>query len=272
MNIKELRNYNNWIGQSADVIRNNVILNGGWVRVFPASQEFPIWVSRVRNYFNEYPQELKRLSNRKGNNMAHNVNNYRQFGFADSFFMQQALSRDVYIDQNGRLWYQMSTAGAGYHYENRTSFEKLTPNAKALKNKISPQSQVPVFKLISPDGTGGSLEVCIHNFQVYQNKKLALLGLITGITEGTGGEPEIGSVDEWVNVRASIVQNKVYKGSYNFSETVQMGFSAHDHRDIIPHKKAPNRYVDPHRWSILAHRIFPPTDKGKPISFQPAHV
>lgn len=256
MDIKELRNYNKWIGMRASTILDNVRSIGGWKEVFPANKEFPVWASRVRNYFNEYPQMLTLLSLQRGYNASSKVNNYRKFGFKDSIIMANSLSGDVYRDEKGRLWYEMDTAGAGYHYENRNWFEKLGPTLKAAKGKFTPQSQIPVFKLISPDRTGGSLEVCIHNHQVYNSVWQAL----NPFTAGTGGKTRIGSVNKWVNVETQIVENWKFKGSYNYSETVKMGLSAHDHRDVKSHKVTRNFYVDPSRWTKLENRIFPERD------------
>ena len=59
----------------------------------------------------------------------------------------------------------------------------------------------------------------------------------------------------------------MFKGSYNFSETVKMGLSAHNFRDVEPHPHKPTRnfYVDPHRWSKLENRIFPERDTNMKI-------
>jgi hypothetical protein len=59
MNVSELRNYRNWIGQSAQKVYLAALAVGGWKNVFPTS--LPRWASRVRNYFNVTPTWLERL-------------------------------------------------------------------------------------------------------------------------------------------------------------------------------------------------------------------
>ncbi len=266
MNIIELRDYNNWVGKSPKRIKAAVIANGGWTKIFPVGQKFPLWASRVRNYFNETPSRLKLLSKSEGKHAALEVLNYKISDLSlDAFFAKQALSGDVYIDKSGRKWYEMSTAGAGYHFESRNWIESLSTDVKAIKGKITPQSQIPVFKLISPDGTGGSLELCIHNYQVYNSVWQAL----NPFTGGTGGKSTIGSVGKWVELYGNIVGNEVYKGSYNYSETVKEGMSAHKHRDITPHRSTSFFYVNPPRSSTLSTRKFPEREQGghrKPIA------
>lgn len=265
MHYLDLRNYNNWIGQSPKMIQSEVVKAGGWAKVFPQNQILPKWASRVRNYFNEYPTQMMLLSSRRGHNLEHNVNNYRQFDGLNSLFTQFALSGDVYFDQTKRLWYEMDTAGAGYHFEHRNIIEKSHPIVKGIKGKVTPQSQIPVFKLISPDGTGGSLEVCIHNFQVYNSVWQAL----NPFTGGTGGKTSIGGVNKWVSVRSLIVGNEILKGSYNYAETVVRGYDAHKHSDIIPHSGQKHFYVDPPKWSKIESRVFPSNDRqNRLISFQ----
>ena len=61
-----------------------------------------------------------------------------------------ALTGDTYDDERGLVWYQMSTAGAVYHYPGAVTWYKKLDAAQKF------QSFMPVFKLISPDETGGS--------------------------------------------------------------------------------------------------------------------
>ena len=265
MKIEELQDYNSWIGNSPERIKSEVIAKGGWAIVFPAAEAFPLWASRVRNYFNECPQQLKLLSKGEGRRAALAALNFKILDVStDAFYAKQALSGDVYHDRSGQKWFEMSTAGAGYHFEDRNWIESQGKVAKALKGKVTPQSQIPVFKLISPDLTGGSLELCIHNPQVYNSVWQAL----NPFTGGTGGKSTIGSVGKWVDLHGEVVNHEIYKGSYNYSETVRSGMAAHERMDITPHRSTFSFYLNPPRGSSMSTRRFPKDDNGRPIVFK----
>ena len=66
LDLAELKEYSNWAGRTALEIRLAAIAWGGWAKVFPkGSEPFPMWASRVRNYFNEKPKIWKKLSSVK---------------------------------------------------------------------------------------------------------------------------------------------------------------------------------------------------------------
>jgi hypothetical protein len=196
-----LQNPEYWVGKTALQILQAVKGCGGWARVFPRTgKSFPNWASRVRNYFNERPERLRLLRFRKAD-----VAN--EFGAAALL----ALSGDVYEDECGRTSYEMSTGGTGYHYG---EFGKPGVG-KAVVTAILSQKVIPVFKLISPDGTGGSMELCIHNWQLPTE--------VLGHYVGDYGKRKIGAENEWVNVRTKVVISEEYRGSYNYSETTIHG-------------------------------------------------
>ena len=70
----------------------------------------------------------------------------------------------------------------------------------------------PVFKLISPDGTGGSLELCLFNVNSRRNSEAS--------GEGDGITP--------------VGCHEVYAGSYNYAETVVSGDPEHDTKSASP--------------------------------------
>jgi hypothetical protein len=103
----------------------------------------------------------------------------------------------------------------------------------------------PIFKLIAPDGTGGSREAIFRNpHQIFTVvKKVNFLADVTHLTV----------TDPW------------YGGSYNYSETVKVGYSAHERRDVVPHNENPFNgiYINPpSRHSLLVDRVFPERGKG----------
>ena len=131
---------------------------------------------------------------------------------ANTIATVSSLSGDAYQDQLGYIWWQMTPGATIYH----TGTGKVkNPTKEALDAERKGQ-EATVFKLVSPDGTGGSWEVIIKN---PENTK----------TIGTG-EP--------VTITPKILESDPrLQGSYNYSETIEMGLSAHELRDVLPHKK-----------------------------------
>ena len=248
LTIDQLRDYRYWIGRSPLEIRQAAIANGGWAKVFPHTTEFPLWASRVRNYFNETPMEIKSLDMLESLKAASRAT---KIGLLSDVKANCALEgMFVYEDRSGRLWYQMVPVSSIYHYDGEVD------TAKKIKGFLMPQVHTPVFKLVSPDGSGGSREVCIHNWQLNRENWNPL----------TRGAKGIGKTDQWVNIRTKVVIDPVYAGSYNYSETIEMGSSNHEHRDVKPHKVSPSFYVNPSMFSQINSRRFPEKDRsGKAI-------
>jgi hypothetical protein len=144
MELKDLRNYGEWIGKSPFEIRSAVSQYNGWTTVFASG--LPRWAHRLRNYFNESPRELLRLDttiaerlSRKAkkfelavecaramehrrqvemdkefhrycaisvpNNCPAGAENTPLPGFWDEVAHRHALSGDVYQDEKRRLWF-----------------------------------------------------------------------------------------------------------------------------------------------------------------------
>jgi hypothetical protein len=258
MDINQLRKYTNWIGKSPVQIRNAVIAAGGWAKVFAmnvavgsnqigfpelkTTSTFPEWASRVRNYFNVTPITLELLSPVQGNRRTRQIKNRRGINiwiptefFANAF----ALNGKVYADEHGRPWFEMDKIGSVYHYPGKVNARKKVGAALAKSNMM------PVFKLISPDDTGGSLELCVYNLK---------------------NASTIGKVGEEVQVSPILVKDEIYRGSYNYAETVVRGLTEHEYRDVMPHKEDKGFYLNPEIYSYISNRRFPVNDNnGKPI-------
>ena len=73
LHITNVQDYHNWIDLSPATILNFVKNNGGWVKAFPRSKEFPVWASRLRNYFNVTPTRLTRLDVARAARLAKSV-------------------------------------------------------------------------------------------------------------------------------------------------------------------------------------------------------
>lgn len=238
--ISQLRDYGCWIGESPLEIRRAVGSVGGWNRVFPSSRPFPQWAHRIRNFFNEEPHRLQRLEDySKEWKKARNVVRYGHYATT-------GLTLDIYKDENDRYWHEMSTVGTIYHYKGKVNWWK---KGRAFFNS---QLFIPVFKLISPDGTGGSCEICINNWQ-------------RGVF--SRGSRKIGATGQWVNVRTKHVEDPRYQASYNYSETILNGLGAHEFRDVDPHVAMQLPYQDPPSFQKIESRRFPAKDrKGRPLA------
>lgn len=292
MNINELRDYRYWIGKRADTLYFDVRAVGGWAAVFPSS--LPRWASRIRNFFNVVPAELSQVTEKEATTFlkyaqkfkfeleCHEVQsankkwqNYKQnpdgsyepppfkvpagcptkashdvkhTSLIDSIAVNNALTKNVYKDENGRLWFQMA-AGSTIHHWGAPVNPLLAVFEAIFVDKIRGQNGTPVFKLVNPDpGVGGSNEVIVRNT----------------------GRDVVGAVKQKVDIRAIIVTDSVNQGSYNYSETTQVGLAAHETRDVKPHVGGWDFYVNPaDPYSALNTRTFPANDlHGKPLAGQ----
>jgi hypothetical protein len=251
----------------------------------------PRWASRVRNYFNVTPQKLTRLADKLSETLLRGVQKaivaadcavYKkitdrfpniqmpkgcpahpdpsaEMGFFDTIGTRHALSGEVYIDDNRKIWYQMDPGAAVYHYGEKPWW----PGGAAFYASVfQGQRQIPVFKLVSPDGTGGSMECIITNPQVVPYK---VMGLVLKM-----GRSDIGAVDDTVDVSHRIVTDPVQEASYNYAETVAEGLTAHNRFDVDTDPMTPTWFVDPSdRFSPLLFRRFPEKDPaGRPLADQ----
>lgn len=294
VNINELRKYENWIGQRADVIYSHVRAFGGWESVFPGN--LPRWASKVRNYFNIVPASLTQVTESEARaflkytqkfkfelecHEAQSANrndpaNYKRnpdgslpkpiwdvtagcpvdasnavkhTSFIDSIAVKSALTKYVYRDENGRLWFQMAAGSTIYHWG--APVNHLTAMFEAIfVDKVRKQEGTPAFKLVNPDpGVRGSNEVIIRN---------------------PDGRGMVGAVKQKIDIRSIIVKDPVYQGSYNYAETSQVGLAAHERLDVKPHSGGWDFYVNPSDpFSALKDRTFPREDVwGKPLAGQ----
>jgi len=311
LDLKALGDYGNWIGETAWDVHGSVMRAGGWQQVFPGA--LPRWASRIRQYFNLTPMTLKLLDHEESSRYLQAVqtalpaserakarrNELQSRGMGISFYApgnsttpgtplvkpdpyapietlsgnigtMMALSGDVYEDALGRsIWFQMSPGGAIYHFG-----EKIrSPTLRSIEASADGQKFAPVFKLVSPDGTGGSREVCIKNpFDVPTNTKVD--SRVNGPLQMMVGHTTIGAVNEVVNVADRIVKDSVAQGSYNYAETVVKGLPTHQRLDVNTDPMTPGFYVEPpnlFQFAELYMRRFPENDPlGMPLAAQTA--
>jgi hypothetical protein len=248
--LEMLRDYRNWVLQPPAVILRAVIWHGGWTTVFPIG--VTTWAHRVRNYFNLTPTKLRLLLTRTTIGSLRTLGGLARSQLAGGIGIGKPLelSGDVYEDEFGRCWYEMHAGRTVYHY-------KGDPGLKGVKTTAQGQKYVPLVKLFSPDNSGGSVEMCLHNWQVHRSANDALNPLALG----TSGTSSIGN-GEWVSIKGKVIANSEYRGSYNYSESAIVGFSAHKLRDIVPHEVVSNSYVNPLLYSSMSSRRFPMEDQA----------
>src|SRR5262245_44145712 len=155
MNVSDLNDYGkNWVGQTPEYILYWVKRNRGWKSVFPG--DLPFWAHQVRNFFNQEPMTLTRYAEDFADVFLANIIDHAHA--TGGLKERSALTDYVYGDEHKRLWYQMNSGSTVYHF----GPPPTSVTMKAVRYGYA-QSWTPVFKLISLDGTGGSMETIIEN-------------------------------------------------------------------------------------------------------------
>lgn len=306
----QLGKYEFWIGETADDVYRSVIMAGGWQMVFPGPlprwasrirQYFNLhpFVLRLLDAA-ESEEHLRQaqtalgasarakarrkvLQSRGMGISAFDTGNSMKpgtrfqpnpdplaaiDGAADNVGTALALSGDVYEDLHTRtIWFQTNPGGAIYH----TGRAVTSPALQAAGATYRGQEQSPVFKLICPDGTGGSREACVTNpFDVEAEPRAKFDARPPKMV----GRATIGAVGEAVDVSKRFVTDSVLQGSYNYAETVQKGLPAHQRLDVHTDPMTPFYFVEPpdlFRLTMLGlrERPFPRNDpQGKPLAEQ----
>ena len=164
MNLNELRDYKNWVSKTPKLILDTVRQTGGWSNVFPDG--LPLWAHRIRNYLNREPIGLMLLDQTQCERYINRIQKGLRALKYDSVKAEVAerfgLSGDVYKDNLGWIWYQMSPGSTIYHWGSHPK----NPAMEAAWQTFKGQENVPVFKLVAPDGTGGSRETILYNRQM----------------------------------------------------------------------------------------------------------
>ncbi|HJQ59396.1 MAG TPA: hypothetical protein VJ890_20990 [Vineibacter sp.] len=255
MTLSDLQNYKKWVNQSPEVILHWVKFYNGWKVVFP--KVLPPEVHQVRNYFNQEPTTLTRYAKDFADVfLADRIKHARTLGSGvkERMAARGALTEYVYGDEHKRLWYQMNSGSTIYHYgmsRGSVTFENVKVKSETVEGIDASYKQgwVPVFKLMHLDGTGGSMETIIHNPMDIKRVEDVLTG---------PRRLNIGEVNKEEKVKDRIVTEPWYQGSYNYSETAEVGFAAHERHDIKPDNENPTALVNPpNRHMPLALRRFP---------------
>jgi hypothetical protein len=240
----ELRDSREWVDQNAQDILDSVKKAGGWAKVFPKG--VPHWLHKVRNYFNLEPKTLRLVDKGPTDHAMHVI---RSHGQIDGIITRFALTGDVYFDEDAETWYQMGAGGTIYHWGGGVTWEA----ADAFSTQfLRGQERIPVFKLICPDGTGGSKETIISN------PKVRVVQVVTpnGVANERQGTATIGAKNKGVVVIERVETQMKYQGSYNFAETSVVGLDKHKKNDVEPHHHDAVYIDPPDRFEPLKDRFF----------------
>jgi hypothetical protein len=178
----------------------------------------------------------------------------------------RALSGDVYEDTPGRtIWFQMVPGAAIYHTGQKIRSPTWSAIAAITRGKYIP----PFFKLVCPDGTGGSREFASQTrLNVPQVKATGHGAIYTEMK----GRATVGAVNEEVKVADRFLKDSVLQGSYNYAETAVKGLPAHQRLDVNTDPMAQGYFVEPpnsFQFAELYMRRFPANDaEGKPLAAQ----
>ncbi len=268
MNLEMLGNYNEWLKKSPEDILK-AVKNYGWAKVF--EKGLPRWAHRVRNYFNREPRFLMRLDKKESEislKILDYTTNIKNEGRLDEFIRSRALSGDIYTDETKIIkWFQMSPGGTIFHFKDVTN-----KTMEAIAQDRLGQSNTPIFKLISPDGTGGSCETIIKNLVQARGTVQQIarsLGPLTQLSNSGNRDSNIGLANAVAPVAHLIITLPKFQGSYNYAETASRGIAAHNKFDVDTHKKDEHYVNPPDRFSPLSSRGFPTNDnERKPLAEQ----
>ena len=232
-----------WLGWSALDIKRSVIKAGGWRWIF--AQDLPKWAHFARQMFNEEPGSLMRVSDQTAERDIENAlwsralnngkKNHIVAKFAYSGDVYQELTTDKYGKTQWRSWIEQSQAGTRYHYKKG---QEMGDFKHTVYSAVTTHSSTDAFKLCLPDGTGGSNEACFYNKE--ERRSLADWG------------------DSLTNVRQKAIKDNRYRGSYNYADTMAIGYDLHEKFDVDPDNEWGQDYVDEKQFSPQSDRIFEP--------------
>ncbi len=251
----EIPDSTNWVLNNAADILKSVQDAGGWATIFP--KKVPQWLHKLRNYFNVEPKTLRLVDKNLSGHWMQQIRSYGQMNrlpiTPGRIATRFSLSDDVYFDEEVEVWYQMSAGGSIYHWGDKPGIFGWFSGADALNTQIfRRQTGIPVFKLICPDGTGGSKETIITNPVIRVTRELGSQGLY----DKQHRVSRIGSVNKVEIVIDRVITNMEHQGSYNFAETSVRGLDEHKKYDVKTHEKDPDYIDPPDRFAPLKQRIF----------------
>lgn len=255
----ELLEYETWIGKSAGDVLHVIKERGGWSKAYPKGSEFPMWLSRVRNFFNECPNTVMLLDLIEAASYKIRIP-WGEYGPLSAVVA-------VYRDESGRHWFQTPPAGTIYHSKGDPN------NTKAAQNTLGGQHVTETFKLLKFDGTGGSSELILLNQAAWiaHNSGGGFFARLVQRSVAGGGKAFFTNGGRPANVRGSIVQDERFAASYNFGDFYYSSEATHKRLDVDTHSIEKNFYVKVNQRLGLGQRFFPKASAGIDIAESDKH-
>jgi hypothetical protein len=240
----ELRDSSEWVLSNAQDVLDSVKKWGGWKKIFPNG--IPPWLHKLRNYFNVEPRYLRLVDKPVTDHWMREV---RSHGQLNDFVGRRTLSDHVYFDEEVEVWYQMAVGGTIYHWGTHVNYPRLEA---AYTHVVHDQTEIPIFKLVCPDGTGGSKETIITN----PIRDRVRVKVPHGFEWRVRRLSKLGETNRQVSVASIVVTDMKHQGSYNFAETSVVGLEEHKKADVHTHERDPVYIDPPDRFAPLTDRIF----------------
>jgi|GEM_PF-1379136 len=293
MNINELQNYECWINKTPHEIFFATKALGGWKTVFPASKPFPVWASKIRNYFNILPTSLTRLPE---SNAKHLLERTKFLPFMirarNTFWANR-----TYRDYRKKPWgydplpfkpHPRAPAKIPRHIMKMSNTEAIA-QLKALSGDVyldnlnrpwfqmaagstiyhwGDHPETPTLDAIYQDLIRGQNDTPVFKLispddNGGSHEVIIANPKIKGCSRNKRSET-IGEVNKPAAVKALTISDPILQGSYNFSETTTQGLAEHEKRDVKPHVHHKMFYVNPpDMFTTLSARKFPALDRER---------
>jgi hypothetical protein len=296
MNLDELQKYEYWIPKTPHEIFFAAKAHGGWKNVFLAAKPFPVWASKVRNYFNILPTCLTRLPEK---NARHLLDRTKLLPFLVRAKNDYWANR-TFQDYRPKPWgydpppFKPHPQAPAKIPDNimKMSQKEAIAQQQALSGDVYLDNlNRPWFQMAAGstiyhrgDHPESPTAEAIYQDVIMRQDDTPVFKLVS--PDDNGGSQEviifnaeikdgpynnrskaIGDVSKPIIVKAAIETDPILQGSYNYSETTTQGLAEHERRDVKPHVHNYFFYVNPpDPFSALSQRTFPVLDReGKPL-------
>jgi|RhiMetdeSRZDD1v2_1073273.scaffolds.fasta_scaffold03676_26 hypothetical protein len=293
MNLDELQKYKCWIDKTPHEIFFAAKAHGGWKNVFPATKPFPVWASKVRNYFNILPTCLTRLPEKNARALLDRTKFLPFLVRAKNDYW----ANRTYRDYKPKPWgydpppFKPHPQAPAKIPDNimKMSQKEAIAQQQALSGDVYLDNlNRPWFQMAAGstiyhwgDHPDSPTAEAIYQDVIMRQDDTPVFKLIS--PDDNGGSNEviifnaeikdgpynnrskvIGDVSKPIIVKAAIETDPILQGSYNYSETTTQGLAEHERRDVKPHVHNYFFYVNPpDPFSAFGQRRFPVLDRER---------
>ena len=274
MTLDELQKYEFWKEKTAHEIFFAAKVHGGWKNVFPATKPFPVWASKVRNYFNILPTRLTRLPEK---NARHLLDRTKFLPFLVRAKNDYWANR-TYQDYDPKPWgrdpppfkpHPRAPAKIPDHIMKMSQKEAIAQQHALSGDVYLDNLNRPWFQMAAGstiyhwgDHPDSPTAEAIYWDVIMRQDDTPVFKLISPDDNGGSNEviidnaeikdgpynnrsKAIGEVSKPIIVKEAIKRDPILQGSYNYSETTTQGLAEHERRDVKPHVHNSFFYVNP---------------------------